>query len=708
MVRWALTFLRTAAAKALRAATERRLPLSPSTWLRDLALHWGELREHGVPEEPARNTRSRAVSHAQARAALEQFLASDEKLTWAPAGAAVSVVIPLYNRAELTLGALRALPRDGIEVIVVDNASTDRTSLLLERLSGVRVLRNRRNEGFLKAVNQGAELARGDALLFLNSDATLQPESLMAGLEALESAPEIAAVGGKLIHPDDTLQEAGSIIWRDGWCQGYGRGAAPDAAPYNFRRDVDYCSAACLLIRREDFAVVGGFDERYRPAYYEDVDLCVRLWRRGRRVVYEPRMVAHHVEFGSGSAALAAALQAERHALFVAAHADWLAAQPERRQGVLVARSRPARGPRVLTIDDRVPLRRFGSGAPRAASLLDCLVDAGCGVTVHPTAFASPARPTMADGLPATVEVLAGGEGPALDQTLRERLAVTDRIIVSRPTNLLRLEEALRRVGKWPSPVPIIYDAEAVGAMRDAGRLALLGQRANSRLVEHELALLARADTVLAVSEAERALFEAAGARRVLTLGHSLRCSASPRPFAERSGLLFVGAFYEPGSPNTDSILWFCRAIWPRLRVRLRAPHLTVVGARPGRAIRALASAEIDIRGSLAELGPLYDAARVFIAPTRFAAGIPHKVHEAAAVGLPVVATSLLAAQLGWRAGEELSVADDAAGFAAAVARLYEDDALWQRQREAALAAVARDCDPARFRKTIDEALHLT
>jgi glycosyltransferase involved in cell wall biosynthesis len=102
----------------------------------------------------------------------------------------------------------------------------------------------------------------------------------------------------------------------------------------------------------------------------------------------------------------------------------------------------------------------------------------------------------------------------------------------------------------------------------------------------------------------------------------------------------------------------------------------------------------------VADLTPLYDRARLFVAPTRFAAGIPYKIHHAAAHGLPVVCTPLLSRQLGW--GDEVRAAED---LAAAVCDLYGDEAAWQRQRDAALARVTADCDPQKFAAALREAL---
>jgi O-antigen biosynthesis protein len=216
----------------------------------------------------------------------------------------VTVVMLTYNRWDLTREALRLLaeatePR--YEVVIVDNASTDGTLDELAHVSGARILRNPRNLGFGPATNQGAAMARGRYLLLLNSDAWVRPGWLEPLIDVADADPGVAAVASKLLYPDGRLQEAGSIVWRDGRVRQYGDGDVPNRPEYNFRRTVDYASAACLLVRRSAFIAVGGFDPRFAPVYCEDVDLCLALAAGPGRVVYQPRSVVEHVRGASST-----------------------------------------------------------------------------------------------------------------------------------------------------------------------------------------------------------------------------------------------------------------------------------------------------------------------------------------------------------------------------------------------------------------------
>ena len=216
----------------------------------------------------------------------------------------VSIILVVWNRAELTLQCIRSiaeLRNPPFELLVVDNNSTDQAPELLSRIEGARHIRNERNVYFVPAVNQAANIARGKYLLLLNSDAILLPGALETSVETLESADDIGAVGGKIVLLDGSLQEAGNIVWRDGSCAGYGRGEDPRAPAFMFRRDVDYCSGAFLLTRRDVFERMNGLDEIFKPVYYEETDYCLRLRDAGYRTVYEPRSVVLHYEFGSST-----------------------------------------------------------------------------------------------------------------------------------------------------------------------------------------------------------------------------------------------------------------------------------------------------------------------------------------------------------------------------------------------------------------------
>jgi GT2 family glycosyltransferase len=209
----------------------------------------------------------------------------------------LSVVMVTYGGWDWPFRSLVALEEHTLvpfEVICVDNASWDGTGHLLEDLiEGATIARNRRNLGFAGAANQGAELARGKYLCFLNPDCLVTPGWFRPLRDAV-ARPGMAAAIPRFLDPSGTVQEAGSVVDSQGWTEAVGRGARPDDPEHLFPRVVDYGSAACLVVRRRSFLAVGGFDPVYYPAYCEDVDLAFRLAERGRRTLYEPAATVVH------------------------------------------------------------------------------------------------------------------------------------------------------------------------------------------------------------------------------------------------------------------------------------------------------------------------------------------------------------------------------------------------------------------------------
>jgi GT2 family glycosyltransferase len=679
----------------LARAILRRIPggrYIGSTVYRNLAPIWQRLYD------PRRLHRRRVAR------SLARFLASRARLVLPrPDMPEVSIIVVLFNQAGMTLECLRSIAAtaDGAtEIIIVDNASTDNTPRLLDRLEGARILRNAENRHFLHAVNQGAAIARGRALLLLNNDATLRPGSLRAALRRLDEEADIGAVGGPIVLPNGRLQEAGSIVFSDGSCLGYGRGGDPEDGAFRFARDVDYCSGAFLLIRRSAFTALGGFDPAFAPAYYEETDFCMRLRAAGYRVVYEPGAAIDHFEFASATSAGSAILQQQRnHAIFRGRHDAVLRnAHHPSDTPALFARMRAGGPGRVLVIDDRVPYPDLGSGAPRASGILRILLEEGWFVTFYPLTFPHEDWAQVRETFPARMEVMLGAGLAGFAAFLDARRGYYDVVVVCRPHNM---QTYLREGGHDFCP-RLVYDAEAFFAGREIALLALAGtplpEADSQALAEEECGLARAADIVIAVSSAEAATFREAGCRDVRVLGHAI----TPRPamagHAERRDILFVGRLDDDPSPNVDGLLWFVSAIMPLLDGLIGSDWRLVVAGRSGaERVGALAGPRVVLLGRVADLTPVYAACRVFIAPTRYAAGIPHKVHEAAAHGVPVVATSLLAGQLSWRDGEELLAADGPDAFAQACARLYRDAAAWRRLRESAIEAVLRDCDERRF-----------
>jgi GT2 family glycosyltransferase len=213
-----------------------------------------------------------------------------------------SVIVPVHNRAGLSRRCLERVLAElppACEVVVVDDASTDATPQLLAELGeAILPLRLQRNSGFATACNAGAAMARGEHLVFLNND--IEPES--GWLEALlaYAGEHLAAevVGARLLYPTGTVQHAGVAFGQDGYPHNLYAGFPGDHPAVVKSRRLQAVTGACMLVRRESFERLGGFDEGYVNAL-EDVDLCLRLGEGGGEVHYCPAATLVHLESAS-------------------------------------------------------------------------------------------------------------------------------------------------------------------------------------------------------------------------------------------------------------------------------------------------------------------------------------------------------------------------------------------------------------------------
>ncbi|HTJ25066.1 MAG TPA: glycosyltransferase family 2 protein [Candidatus Limnocylindria bacterium] len=212
----------------------------------------------------------------------------------------VDVVIPVHGNWELTEHCLDTLPREApiAKVIVVDDASPDDTAAQLARRGDVEIVTLGRNDGFAAACNAGAARSHADAIFFLNND-TIVPRGAIARLvAALEADTTIGAIGPRMLYPDGTIQSAGAALTSpltSTRLYVHHDATIPQA---NVARDDLLLNGAALLIRRELFETIGGFDPIYRNGG-EDADLCMQVWAHGYRCRYEGSVAIVHVEGAS-------------------------------------------------------------------------------------------------------------------------------------------------------------------------------------------------------------------------------------------------------------------------------------------------------------------------------------------------------------------------------------------------------------------------
>jgi glycosyltransferase involved in cell wall biosynthesis len=338
------------------------------------------------------------------------------------------------------------------------------------------------------------------------------------------------------------------------------------------------------------------------------------------------------------------------------------------------------------------------------------LLKQNCFVTFYPFDVFDERWSSVYADMPNETEFMIGYGPPLIEPFLRNRRNYYDTIFISRPHNLKILKPICDAHPDWFETTEIVYDAEAIFVTREVTFRELSGNPLSKEeadaLFQEEVDLAVMADCVVAVSSSDAETFRKRGVENVRVIGHALQPCPTPRSFSERRGFLFVGAIHEESSPNGDSMIWFLEHVLPEIQAQL-GPDIpvTIAGVNSSERIRQLAGPSVSITGHVPDLTSLYDTARVFIAPTRYSAGIPHKIHEAAARGVPAVATPLLARQLGWRDGDPFLVGADACSFADKCVQLYNDESLWSTLRKAGIERIRAECSPEIFDDDVGKAI---
>jgi len=595
----------------------------------------------------------------------------------------VSIIIPIYNQLDLTLGCLESLVRHAgpasFEVIIIDDKSAPQVPEVLSLVNHLRLIINETNQGFILNCNRGAQESQGRYVLFLNNDTEVTAGWLEAMLEVFRQNPRAGAVGAKLVYPDGRLQEAGGILWEDASGENFGKGDDPDCPEYNYLRHVDYCSGACLLVLRQLFLDLGGFDERYRPAYYEDADLAFAIRAAGHEVYYQPAARIIHYEGVSSGTDLRTGVKRHQAINQEKMHAKW--SNVLKLHGVDstlkdVARDRYALA-RILVIDACALTPDADSGSLRMFNLLLILARCGAKVTFAAENLQS-YEPFSTQLRLAGVEHLCAPHTFNLAQYIEAHAYAFDVIILSRKHIAQKFIGLVRRAAPQAR---IVFDTVDLAFLR-LERQAKHEQSADLettafRSREEELALCHQADLVFVVSHVEEELLARDVPHSKISLVSNIHeIYPSTTPFAGRRGLLFVGGYQHP--PNVDAVDFLLDEVLPLIRRCSQELEVHIVGSNMPNGWQAITDPHIHLHGFVADLSPLYEKVRLAVAPLRYGAGVKGKVNQAMAHCVPVVATTMAVEGMYLVDGRDVLVADTAEDFARAVVRLHTDEALWQ------------------------------
>lgn len=599
----------------------------------------------------------------------------------------VSIIIPVYNQFDYTYSCLKAIKENTknvtYEIIIGDDVSNDETVNILDYAENIKVNRHAKNTGFLMNCNDAAQLAVGKYVLFLNNDTNVQEDWLEPLVSLIESDETIGMVGSKLVYLNGKLQEAGGIIWDDASGWNYGRLDDPNKPEYNYVKEVDYISGACIMLSKNLWEEIGGFDQRFIPAYYEDTDLAFEVRKRGLKVMYQPKSMVVHFEGISNGTDLNSGLKKYQVTNLEKFKEKWALELKKNHfpnaQNVFLAKDRSVNKKRILVIDHYVPHYDQDAGGKCTYHYLKLFTKLGYKVTFIGDNFFKH-EPYTGLLQQMGIEVLYGNwYYHSINEWLKLNGKYFDYVYMNRP----HITEKYIDIVKQYSDAKVIYFGHDLHYLREQRNYEVTGEKSllesSAKWKEKEFTLFKKSDVIHVVGDYEQQVIQrefSNKAVRNIPLYIYDDFFHRENGFEERKDILFVGGFRH--KPNEDAVLWFMEKIWPSISEQNPQMKFYIVGSNPSEQINNLQNDRVIVTGFISDekLEELYSTCRIVVAPLRYGAGVKGKIVEAIYYQIPVVTTSIGAEGLE-DAEKVMLITDEVTEFIDKVTQLYNSDELW-------------------------------
>lgn len=613
----------------------------------------------------------------------------------------VSIVLPVYNQWQYTYNCIVSIltftdfDKVPYEIILADDCSSDETINAQYYFKNLKVSRTPHNLGFSGNCQLAASSAQGEYILFLNNDTQVQPNWLSSLIDVFREKDDALVVGSKLIYEDNVLQEAGGIVWKDASGCNYGRNDQdPSKSEYCYVKYSDYISGAAIMVPKVFWQQVGGFDDLFKPAYYEDTDLCMQARQQGGEVYLQPASQVIHFEGRSHGTDTSSGVKAYQVTNKENFRNKWKAVLNEQHTTgdfILNARERSLGKKVIAVIDLLLPEYDRHAGARHTFDYVKLLVEKGFVIKFLACKVDDLRQLQFARELEQMgVEVFYPRELLQFNnwnEWLKQRKDYIDAVIFNRPYVAEPHINTCRKLN-----IGMLYFCHDIHSLREY-RLAINAGKedlAQSILDKegNEISIFKAMDYSYTPSTYEKKyLLDKHDIQNVgvLPLFLSQECEdlKCVQYIPEQYQVTFVGSMRH--TPNHDAVIWFIKDVLPY--VKNKKVVVNIVGPNPTDKLFDLAKKQknIIIHGAVSEerLSELYNQSKVVVIPLLSGAGVKGKVIESFKNGVPIVSTSIGLEGIDG-VSDILTGYDDAINFAKKVDELLgleEDDWLLESEK---------------------------
>lgn len=630
----------------------------------------------------------------------------------------VTIIIPFYNEEIYTWNCLLFLHQNltnkiPFEILLIDDNSPEVCDFSL--ITGIDVIRNTENLGFLRNINKGINLAKGEYVYILNNDTEVQPGFLDELFFVFDNFENVGAVGSKLLNADGSLQEAGSLFMKDLDIRQIVRKKEPFYPEVNYIYKVDYCSGCSLLFKKfADNGEMNLFDEQFAPAYFEETDFCFNLrFTQGKDIYYTPFSEVLHfngVTYNSDKNPDESKIKRkeelfktnkERFKVKWSKQLDAIQAPKieDRIQEIYGNRS-------VVFFSDKLPEYDKDSGSNRLKEIVMAFLDLGFHVTLA-IKYTYSNNPYIEHYQRLGVNVFyehkrhTGYKKYLAEQKINAKVAwfYGPRIFHQYYGSAKKL---------FPN-AKMVYDMVDIHHLRFQRAMELEPKRISLRKRFHnykkmEINASKLADYVITISDFEENYMKAfCDASKIVTISniHYIKIEKQATlPFERRSDILFIGSRH---TPNIDAIYYLYNDIMPLVWAELPEMKVNIIGDVKDQ-IDNIGHPNFIFHGYVPSIENFFISNKLMVAPLRYGAGVKGKIGQAFEYFLPVVTSSIGAEGMQLKNYENAIIDDTKEGFAKAVVQLYTDKILWQKLQDNSEKSL-EPFSVARLKKQISEVI---
>lgn len=622
----------------------------------------------------------------------------------------VSIIIPVYNQIRYTLNCLYTIEQFdknvSKEIIIINDKSTDNTLEYLNKIPGIIIIDNPENLGFLRNINKGIHVAKGEYVYLLNNDVEVQENYLSSLLDVFISKENVGAVGSKMVFADNTLQEAGCLIFKNSEIINIGRRDAIDDPKYNFVRKVDYCSGCSLLFKKiNETGNINLLDEAFLPAYYEETDLCQRLkYEQKLNIYYQPLSEIIHFEnisYTGKNNSGKELLLAKNREVFRERWDRYFTNEMFLPDGKINYNAHFKR-PNFLFLEENMPKPDQDSGSRRFLEIVKILQKNGHRIilavkhfeetTDHPYVkfFRSIGVQVCMDYVTTKDKIVK-----VTDQ-LEEALHYVDIIWIFRPVGFDHWYSQIKNKISGKKIVYDMVDLHYLRMERENNYIDVITKEREKEIKffkEKEYFGMNTSDAVLSISDEEKNTVSKNGVKydKIFTVSNIHEpVNVNVVEFSKRQGLLFIGGYNH--LPNIDAVKFLHDSIMPLVWKKNEHIKLFILGPDfPEDLKQKYHSDKFQILGYQKSVDYWFENAKIFVAPLRYGAGVKGKIGQALEFKLPVITTGIGAEGMSLEDRKTALISDEnPQNFADKILELYNDEKLWQTLHENSLQPLSK------------------